>query len=81
MPIHGGLDIPGAIGRSPVEELAQVVVDAVRTGSLAPGAAATFYTCRVLGYSIASVAPMVGRDPGTVRRWVAPSLCLLKAEL
>lgn len=80
VPMDGGRDIPGSNDRSPVEELAQVVVDAVRTGSLAPGVAATFYTCRVLGYSIASVAPMVGRDPGTVSRWVARSVCLLKGR-
>ncbi len=77
--MDGGRDIPGFNDRSPVEELAQVVVDAVRTGSLAPGVASVFYTCRVLGYSIASVAPMVGRDPGTVSRWVARSVCLLQA--
>lgn len=41
VPMDGGRDIPGSNDRSPVEELAQVVVDAVRTGSLAPGVAAT----------------------------------------
>lgn len=63
----------------PVEELAQVVVDAMRTGTLTPGVAAIFYTCRVLGHSIVSIAPTVGRDPQTVSRWIARSLSLLKA--
>jgi DNA-directed RNA polymerase specialized sigma24 family protein len=74
-------DLPTTDEPSPAEELAQVVVDAVRAGTLTPGVAAMFYTCRVLGHSIVSIAPTVGRDPRTISRWIARSLSLLKAAL
>lgn len=43
-------DVGSDCDRSPAEELAQVVVDAVRNGTLAEGPAGVFYTCRVLGF-------------------------------
>ncbi len=72
-------DVPPGRDRSAAEELAQVVIDALRDGTLAEGPAGMFYTCRVLGYP----GNRVRREPGcsarSVKRWVTNTELTLAA--
>lgn len=63
------IDVARHRDRSVAEELAQVVVDAVHSGTLAPGPAGIFYTCRVLRYEAWEVA-----EPATSTRSMFRSL-------
>lgn len=67
MPLADAPELPAAPDRSAADELAAVIVRAVRDRTLARHDAAVVYTSRVLGHSLGELAAAQGRDVRAVR--------------